>query len=321
MPDVLITEQITGAAITRLAGKFSVVTEPDLWRSPARLKEAVAGCRALIVRNQTKVTAEIVQAAGQLQIIGRAGAGLDNVDLPAATAAGVVVVSTPDQNSLSVAELAMGFMFALARHIPAADRDTHGGGWNRQRFVGTELYGKTLGLVGLGRIGFLTALRARAMGMRIIAHDQFISPDAGAVTETQAELVGLEDVLRQSDFVSCHVPLTKETRRMFNYDRFAVMKPTAFFLNLARGEVVDEAGLIRALEEKRLAGAALDVREQEPPPASALAKMDNVILTPHIAAFTREAQDRVVNAVCSDVERVLDGGAARNFANFAQPRR
>jgi D-3-phosphoglycerate dehydrogenase len=212
-------------------------------------------------------------------------------------------------------------MLALARRIPAADRDTHNGGWQRQRFVGIELHGKTLGLVGLGRIGFMTALRARALGMRIIAHDEFINPDAGAVTETQAELLGLDDLLRRADFVSCHVPLTRETRGMFNYERFRAMKPDAYFLNLSRGEVVDEAGLVRALEEKRLAGAALDVREQEPPPVSALSKMENVILTPHIAAFTREGQERVVNAVCSDVVRVLNGEPARNYANFPRPGR
>ncbi|MDO8541563.1 MAG: hydroxyacid dehydrogenase [Opitutaceae bacterium] len=320
MPDILITEQISGAAIAELGRRFSLTTEPDLWRSPEKLKSAVGSCRALLVRNQTRVTAEIIAAAPRLLVVGRSGAGLDNIDVAAATAAGIVVVSTPDQNSLSVAELTMGMMFALARHLPAADRDTHNGGWNRHRFLGIELYGKTLGLVGLGRIGFMTALRARAMGMRIIAHDQFINPDASAVTESQAELLSLEEVLRRADFVSCHVPLTPETKHLFNYERFAAMKPTAYFLNLARGEVVDENGLIRALDEKRLAGAALDVREEEPPPASALMKMDNVILTPHIAALTREGQERVVNALCADVGRVLAGEPARNCANFSQPK-
>jgi D-3-phosphoglycerate dehydrogenase / 2-oxoglutarate reductase len=320
MPDILISEQISGPGIARLEAAFSTVTKPDLWRSPADLTAALADCRALLVRNQTRVTAGLIAQAPRLEVIGRAGAGLDNIDVAAATAAGVVVVSTPDQNSVSVAELALGFMFALARHIPAADRDTHAGGWQRQKFVGSELYGKTLGIVGLGRIGFLTAVRARAMGMRIIAHDQWISPDAVAVAETQAELVSFEDLLARADFVSCHVPLTPQTRAMFNYERFAAMKPTAFFLNLARGEVVDENGLARALDEKRLAGAALDVREQEPPAPGPLDRRANVILTPHIAAFTREAQTRVVNAVADDVARVLHGQPARNFANFPQPK-
>jgi D-3-phosphoglycerate dehydrogenase len=319
--DVVISEQISGLAVTKLSDEFRVLAEDALWRSADKLRAAVAGCRALMVRNQTRVTADLIAAAPRLEIIGRAGAGLDNVDLSAANAAGIVVASTPDQNSISVAELALGFMFALSRKIPAANRDTHDGGWARQRFAGFELNGKVLGVVGLGRIGFLTALRARALGMRIIAHDQFISPDAVAVTETQAELVSLEELLRRADFVSCHAPLTAETRGMFGYERFSAMKPSAYFLNLARGEIVNEAGLARALQEKRLAGAALDVREQEPPTPGPLDALDNVILTPHIAAFTREAQDRVVNAVCADVASVLRGGAARNFANFPRPRR
>jgi D-3-phosphoglycerate dehydrogenase len=260
------------------------------------------------------VNADLLSAATKLEVIGRAGAGLDNIELPAATAKGIVVVSTPDQNSLSVAELAIGMMLGLARKIPAANQHAHGGGWERQRFVGTELYGKNFGVVGLGRIGFLTALRARALGMNILAHDNYISPDAVAVAETRAEL------LAQSDFVSCHMPLTPETKHFFNYDRFCRMKPSAFFLNLARGEVVDENGLIRALQEKKIAGAGLDVREQEPPAPSALAGMDNVILTPHIAAFTREAQDRVMAAVCQDVTAVLEGRAPKNFVNFQKPK-
>lgn len=320
-PDVLITEQITGDAVTRLSGEFRVITDAALWKSPDKLATAVAGCRALIVRNQTRVTRELLAAAPKLQVIGRAGAGLDNIDLPAANDAGIVVVSTPDQNSLSVAELALGFMLSLARHISAADRDTRQGGWQRQRFMGCELHGRTLGVVGLGRIGFLTALRARALGMRIIAFDRFVNPDAAAVSETQAELVSFEELLARADFVSCHAPLTPETRGMFNYARFSAMKPEAYFLNLARGELVNEADLARALQEKRLAGAALDVRETEPPGPSPLSALDNVILTPHIAAFTREGQARVVNAVCGDVGRVLRGEPAKNFVNFARPGR
>ena len=156
--------------------------------------------------------------------------------------------------------------------------------------------------------------------MNILVHDNYISPDAVAVAETHAELLGLDELLAQSDFVSCHVPLTPETRHFFNYERFSRMKPSAFFLNLARGEVVDEAGLIRALQEKKIVGAGLDVREQEPAPAGPLSGLDNVILTPHIAAFTREAQDRVMAAVCQDVTAVLEGGAPKNFVNFPKPK-
>jgi D-3-phosphoglycerate dehydrogenase len=318
--DILITENLGGRWIDELKKKFAVTIEPDLWKSPDKIKALLPNCRALIVRNQTRVNADLLSAAAKLEVIGRAGAGLDNIDVPAATAKGIVVVSTPDQNSISVAELGIGMMLGLARKIPASNQHAHDGGWERQRFVGTELYGKIFGVVGLGRIGFLTALRARALGMNILAHDNYISPDAVAVAETHAELLGLDELLAQSDFVSCHVPLTAETRHFFNYERFCRMKPGAFFLNLARGEVVDESGLIRALQEKKIGGAGLDVREQEPPAASALADMDNVILTPHIAAFTREAQERVVAAVCQDVTAVLNGSAAKNFVNFPKPK-
>jgi len=318
--EILITENIGGRWVEELKARFAVVVEPELWKSPEKIKALLPEVRALIVRNQTRVNADLLLTARKLEVVGRAGAGLDNIDLPAATAKGVVVVSTPDQNSISVAELTLGMMLALARKIPQANQSTHGGGWERQKFMGTELYGKNFGVVGLGRIGFLTATRARAFGMNILAHDTYVSPDAVSVAETRAQLMDLKSLLAQSDFVSCHMPLTSETKHFFNYERFCAMKPTAFFLNLARGEVVDESGLIRALQEKKLAGAGLDVREQEPPAASALAGMENVILTPHIAAFTREAQERVVAAVCQDVTAVLNGGAAKNFVNFPKPK-
>jgi D-3-phosphoglycerate dehydrogenase / 2-oxoglutarate reductase len=318
--EILITENIGGRWIDELKKKFSVMVEPELWKSPGRIKALLPDCRALIVRNQTPVNADLLSSANKLQIIARAGAGLDNIDVSAATTKGIVVISTPDQNSISVAELTLGVMLALARKIPAANQNAHGGGWERQKFVGTELYGKNFGVVGLGRIGLLTALRARALGMSILAYDNYLSPDAVAVTETHAQLMDLDSVLAQSDFVSCHVPLTPETKYFFNYNRFCRMKPSAFFLNLARGEVVDEAGLIRALQEKKIAGAGLDVREQEPPQPSPLAGMENVMLTPHIAAFTREAQERVVAAVCRDIMLILEGGAANNYVNFAKPR-
>ncbi|MDB6023595.1 MAG: D-3-phosphoglycerate dehydrogenase [Pedosphaera sp.] len=319
-PEILIAENIGGPAVEEMKARFAVMIDPGLWKAEEKLKALLPNCRALIVRNQTRVSAELIAAGPKLEVIGRAGAGLDNVNVSAATAAGIVVVSTPDQNSISVAELTLAMMLALARKLPAADRHARGGGWERQRFMGTELYGKTLGVVGLGRIGVLTALRARALGMNIIAHDKYVSPDAVSVTETHAALLELDALFSQADFVSCHMPLTPETKHFFNYDRFCRMKPGAFFLNLARGEVVDEAGLLRAFQENRLAGAALDVREQEPPASSPLAEMENVILTPHIAAFTREAQQRVTAAVCQDVIAVLEGRAAKNFANFPKPK-
>lgn len=314
--DILITEKIVGQPVDDLRKRFVVDADPELWKDPVRLKARLRTARALIVRNQTQVTADLISDAPSLRVIGRAGAGLDNIDLRAASAAGIVVVSTPDQNSLSVAELTLAMMFALARRLTVADRSTKQGGWERQRFTGIELSGKTLGLVGLGRIGFLTGLRARALGMRVIAHDTYVSPDAAAVTETHAELVTFDELLARSDFVSCHVPLTPQTRGMFGYEQFCRMKSSAYFLNLARGELVNEAGLCRALDEGRIAGAALDVREKEPPGPSPLSARDDVILTPHIAAFTHEGQARVVAAVCGDVASVLLGESPRNFVNF-----
>ncbi|NQT12811.1 MAG: hydroxyacid dehydrogenase [Planctomycetes bacterium] len=320
MPDVVVTENIVGPPMDLLRRDLDVLFDPDLWNDPQKLLAAVASTKALVVRNQTQVTADLIRTAKNLRVVARAGAGLNNIDVQATTEAGVVVAYTPNENSVSVAELTLGLMLALARKIPAADRDTRGGGWARREFTGVELMGKTLGVVGLGRIGVLTATRARAMGMTIIAHDDFIDPTAPAVLELEAQLMPLDDLLAQADFVTCHVPLTDATREMFNYDRFARMKPGAMFVNTSRGEVVDERGLVRALEEGRLRAAALDVRQTEPPEPGPLAEMENVILMPHVAAFTEEAQHRVVASVCRDVRAVLQGGEALDFANFAAPR-
>lgn len=312
MPDVLIAEDIRGHAVDALASRFDVVSQPDLWRQPEELATQIADFRALIVRNQTQVNAQLLQAAKRLIVVGRAGVGLDNVDVAAATQAGVIVTSTPEQNAVSVAELAIGLMISLARHIPAADDDTKAGNWNRRRFWGTELYGKTFGIVGAGKIGFLTARRAQALGMKILAYDPFVSRDNVLLFELNAELVSLDDLLDRADVVSCHLPSTPKTANMMNAACFARMKPTAIFLNTSRGEVVDEAALLVALQSGEIAGAALDVRASEPPAVAELEKLPNVLLTPHIAALTHEAQERVTIAICEDVARVLDGKAPLN---------
>jgi len=321
MPDILITENITGSPIDELKKTHDVAFEPDLWKDRPALLQAVRGVRALVVRNQTQVNAELVAAAQGLQIIARAGVGLDNVDVAAASAAGVVVAFTPSQNSVSVAELTLGLILDLARKIAAADRHVKQGGWARQQFTGCELYGKTLGVVGFGRIGYLPARRAAAFGMDLLAYDPFVDPDSLAVTEARPRLMALDELLAAADVVTCHMPCNDQTRGMFNYERFCRMKPTALFVNVARGEVVDEPGLVRALQERRLAGAGLDVRDKEPPQPSPLCDMDNVILTPHIGAFTHEGQHRVVASVCRDVTKVLAGEGAVNFVNFARPKK
>lgn len=320
MHDVLITENILGAEMDALHTQFDCTFEPDLWQHPEALQSLIANYQALIVRNQTQVTRELIAAGTNLRIIGRAGVGLDNVDLPAATERGIVVAFTPEQNANSVAELTVGLILSLARKIPAADRDTKAGGWKRQQFTGIEILGKTLGLVGFGRIGVSTAHKARALGMDIIAYDPFVDAESLKAMEVRAEMTSLEAVLQRADFVSCHLPATKSTLHLFDADKFALMKPSAYFINTSRGEVVNEDALLRALQTNKIAGAALDVRAHEPPEASPLAKLDSVILLPHIGAFTKEGQARVVTAVCKDVAAVLNGKAAKNFANFSNPK-
>ncbi|MCA9016353.1 MAG: hydroxyacid dehydrogenase [Planctomycetaceae bacterium] len=312
MSDILVTENIQGVSMSRLIQELDVEFDAYLWQNRDLLKQKLQDAKALIVRNQTQVNRELLDAAPQLKIIARAGVGLDNVDTDYAHEKGIIVCFTPDANSLSVAELTIGLMLALLRKIPEARQDTLTGGWNRLKFTGSELFGKTFGLIGMGRIGSLTATRARAFGMNIIAADPYLAADAPVLRELNGRLVTLDELLAEADVVSCHSPLTPDTRKMLTYAHFSQMKPDAFFINTSRGEVVDESGLIQALLEHKLAGAALDVRETEPPEQSPLNQMENVILTPHIAAFTVEAQDRVVDSVCEDVRLVLSGKPAIN---------
>ncbi len=321
MPDILIPENIKGAAVEALRARFDVSLQPDLWNSPAQLAEEISNCRALMVRNQTPVTAELLSQARELLVVGRAGVGLDNIDVKAAQDAGIVIASTPDQNAISAAELTMGLILSLARMIPAADGDTKEGNWSRQKFVGVELYGKTLGIVGAGKIGYLTARRALAFGMSILAYDPYLSPDNILLSDLRAELVSLDELLSRADVVSCHLPATRETNRLMNVVRFEKMKPGALFVNTSRGAVVVEEDLLAALKSGAVGGAALDVRATEPPEAGELESLPNVIVTPHIAAFTGEAQERVTRAVCEDVARVLDGKPAINAVGSGLPRR
>ena len=321
MPDILISENIRGAAVEALRKRFDVSLQPELWKSAGLLAEQVRNCRALMVRNQTPVTAKLLAEAPELLVVGRAGVGLDNIDVKAAEQAGVVIASTPDQNAISAAELTMGMILSLARMIPAADRDTKEGNWNRQNFVGMELFDKTLGIVGAGKIGYLTARRAMAFGMKILAYDPYLSPDNILLSDLRAELVNLDELLSRADVVTCHLPATRETNGLMNSARFSRMKHGALFVNTSRGAVVVEEDLLAALKSGALGGAALDVRVTEPPAVNELEGLPNVILTPHIAAFTREAQERVTRAVCEDVARVLDGKPAINAVGSALPRK
>jgi len=299
-----------------MADKFTVVREPTLWKEP-KLPQLLAETRAVMIRNQTKLTRALIESAPQLLAIGRVGVGLDNIDVRAATEKGVVIIAPLDANAVSVAELTIGLMIALARKIPRADRSTKSGAWDRLGCTGIEMHGKTLTLCGYGRIGRLVAARANAFGMRTIIFDPFVKEDDGV-----AVLTDLREAAAQADFVSVHTPLTPQTRGMIDARILDAMKPTAFILNTARGGIVDETALLAALQNGKLAGAALDVRDVEPPVGpNPFAALDNVILTPHIASFTIEAQTRTFEAVCADLERILRGEPAVNFINFPRPRK
>src|SRR5262249_26634373 len=249
-------------------------------RSPADLANDLADADGLLVRSATKVTKELLAAAPRLRVVGRAGTGVDNIDVAAASGRGVLVVNAPGANSISVAEHACALMLALARMIPAADRKMKQQKWEKKRFLGTELRGKTLGIAGLGRIGQEVALRARAFGMRVVAHDPFISRD---IAESMGvELLSLDDMCAAADFLTLHLPSTPETRHLFNDARFACVKPGVRIVNTARGDLIEQGALRRAIEAGTVAAAGLDVFEQEPPTDWTLAEMSQVVATPHI---------------------------------------
>jgi D-3-phosphoglycerate dehydrogenase len=317
--DILISEELDAPAIQKLAEKYQVVREPALWKDKARLGELIRDARTVMIRNQTQLTAEVLAGAPRLLGIGRVGVGLDNIDVAAATQHGVVVIAPLNANAVSVAELTLGFIIALARKIPLGDRSTKAGGWDRKGCTGMELDGKTLAVCGYGRIGRMVASRAQAFGMQIAVYDPFIKPETWNQAETRAVLCPrLDDALKAADFVTSHLPLTPDTKHMFNSRTFAAMKRGAFFINTSRGGVMDEAALSAALQGKHLGGAALDVREVEPPKARVgFEDMDNVILSPHIGAFTTEAQQRTFEAVASDLDHLLQGLPALNFVNQA----
>ena len=321
--DILISEDLDAPAIQELSKKFQVVRDATLWKDGAALKEKISTAGAILVRNQTQLSADVLAAAHRLVAIGRVGVGLDNIDVAAATKLGIVVIAPLNANAVSVAELSLGLMLALARKIPLADRATKAGAWDRKGCTGRELDGKTLAVCGFGRIGRLVAARARAFGMSVRAFDPFVPANTPALAEADCKLCEqLEEALVAGDFVSVHLPLTDQTRHLFNTRTVAAIKRGAYFINTSRGGVVDERVLLLALQSGHLAGAALDVREIEPPQTrSALEDFDQVILTPHIGSFTTEAQTRTFEAVCEDLHRVLRGQPAENFVNLARPGR
>ena len=283
-------------------------------RAPDQLAADLADADALVVRSATKVTSALIGAAPRLRAIARAGTGVDNVDVPAASARGVVVMNAPGANSVSVAELAVGLILALARHVPAADAAMKQGKWEKKMFLGEEIRDKTLGLAGLGRIGQEVARRASAFGMRIIAHDPFISEQVAA--DLGVELVSLDDLFGRADYLSLHMPSNEKTRSLVNADRLARAKKGLRIVNTARGDLVDETALADAIEHGQVAGAALDVFKTEPPPDPRLQKLPQVVATPHIAASTREGQELVGVETATALRDFLRDGIIRNAVNF-----
>lgn len=307
---VLISDKTSPVCRRALEGftGVEVVEKPGL---PAeQLLEEVGSCQALIVRSATKVTRQVLEAAGGLKVVGRAGAGVDNIDLAAARERGIVVMNTPGGNSGAVAELVIGLMFALARNIPQADASMKAGRWEKTAFMGRELSGKTLGLIGIGHVGATVARKASALGMRVLATDPYVAVEQAR--EMGATLVELEALYREGDYISLHVPRTAETAGLIDAGAFAAMKEGVRLVNCARGGIVVEADLLAALESGKVAGAALDVYESEPPADLTLAAHPRVVALPHIGASTQEAQEIVAEMIGEQVGRFLTTGEVVN---------
>ena len=300
-PTVLVADAIAPAGVRRLEQSARVLYQPDI--SPGALKKTIARYDALIVRSRTKVTADLIFAAPKLRVIGRAGVGLDTIDIDAARSRGIEVLNTPEASTTAVAELTLGLMLALARRILVADAGIKRGEWLKRSLMGGELSGKTLGIIGLGRIGMAVAQRAAAFGMRLIAFDPYLS--ARQIEERGAEAVNLARLLQESDYVSLHVPLTDDTYGLLGAPQLAQMKTGARLVCCARGKIIDEDALADALDAEKLAGAALDVFAVEPPGNSRLAQHPKVIATPHIGAMTREAQEKAALEIVEQVLAVL----------------
>jgi len=309
---VLVADQIDemGVEILRKEG-FEVDVEE---LSQEELLKRIGEYHALIVRSRTKVTREVIERGERLKVIGRAGVGVDNIDVKAATERGIKVVNAPVASTNSVAELTIGHMIAMMRWIPAATVSMKAGKWEKKRFKGEELQGKTLGLVGSGRIGTEVAKRAQAFGMRTIAYDPYLPKEIAERNNIQL-LDSLEELLEESDVISVHAALTEETYHMLDYEKLKLMKKGSYIVNCARGGIVDEDALYRLLKEGHLAGAALDVYEREPPGKSPLFELPNISLTPHIGASTKEAQRRAAEIIAEEVVRALKGEEPRFWVN------
>jgi len=312
---ILVSDPLAEEGLKVLTDISEFEVDVNTALKPEELKSIVKNYDALIVRSATKVTKEIIDAADKLKVIGRAGVGLDNVDLEAATQKGIIVMNTPAGNTISTCEHTMSMILASSRNIPQAHVSMKAGEWKRSKFMGVELFGKTLGVVGFGRIGTEVAKRAFSFGMKVLAYDPFLS--AKIAEDLGVEVADLNEVLKNSDFITVHTPLTEETQHLISTKEFAMMKKGVRIINCARGGIIDEAALVVAIQEGKVAQAALDVFEKEPLPAdSPLLKLPNVVLTPHLGASTEEAQVNVSIEVSEIVRDALLNKGIRNAANY-----
>ena len=312
-PVVLIAEELSPATVAALGSDFDV-RNVDGTDRPALLS-ALADANAILIRSATQVDEEAIAAAPQLKVVARAGVGLDNVDIKAATEAGVMVVNAPTSNIISAAELTIGHLLSIARHIPAANASLAAGEWKRSKYTGAELYEKTVGIIGLGRIGALITTRLQAFGMNVVAYDPYVT--ATRAQQMGVQLLSLDELLAQSDFITIHMPKTPETTGMIGAAQLATMKKTAYIVNVARGGLIDEEALAEALANHVIAGAGIDVFVSEPPTGSKLLGLPNIVVTPHLGASTDEAQEKAGVSVAKSVRLALDGELVPDAVNVA----
>lgn len=309
---VLVSDPISEEGVKILQQDFTVDIATDL--TPEELLKRIPEYDALMVRSQTKVTREVIEAGSRLKIIGRAGVGVDNIDVNAATQKGIIVVNAPEGNTISAAEHTLAMMLALSRKIPEAHASLKDRKWERKKFMGVELRGKTLGVIGLGRIGTEVAKRAMGFEMSILAYDPFIPQERAAALGVK--LTTIDDIVRNSDYITVHTPLTKDTRDLLDSEEFNKMKSCARVINCARGGIINEDALYQALKTRRIAGAAVDVFVEEPPLNSPLLDLDNIVVTPHLGASTEEAQVKVAIAVAEQIKNALHGQPVKNAINM-----
>jgi D-3-phosphoglycerate dehydrogenase len=315
MPKVLISDALSPAAVQIFKDRgIEVDFQPALGKDKEKLAAAVGNYDGLAIRSATKVTGKVLEWAKNLKVIGRAGIGVDNVDIPAATARGIIVMNTPFGNSITTAEHAISLMLALARQIPEADASTRAGKWEKNKFMGVEIFGKALGVIGCGNIGSIVADRALGLKMKVIAYDPYLSADRAA--DLGVEKVELEELFKRADFITLHTPLTDKTRNIINAEAIKAMKKGVRIVNCARGGLVDEAALYEALKSGQVAGAAFDVFVTEPATENLLFSLPNVVCTPHVGASTSEAQENVALQIAEQMSDYLLRGAITNAINF-----